>query len=61
MSDTAQIHFHVPRKLYEEFFKLFPGHGMRTLFFTKLMQKAVENGKGISSLIDEIWDEASGE
>lgn len=51
-----EIHFAVDKELYEEFHRLFPARGEKTIFFTRLMRVAVEKEKDI--FISSVWEEA---
>ena len=55
-SDKKQVHFEVPRVLFERFHQLFPVRGMKTEFFTRVMEVAVEVGRD-NSFVKEVWEE----
>lgn len=56
--EMKNIHFLVPRPLYEEFHKNFPEVGFMKTFFTKLMQLAIENVSKRDYFVESIYKEA---
>ena len=47
----------LPEGLYEEFFRLFPGHGERQAFMQKMVELAVEKGRDwslVAQVVDEV-------
>lgn len=52
-----QIHFEVPKELYEDFHRLLPGRGEKKAFFLRLMELAVRKGRTWSftqAVIEEV-------
>ena len=55
---TKQIHFKVPQHLYEQFHRLFPARGEKTIFFRRIMEFAILKAPSPSDFIQGIWNEA---
>lgn len=54
-SDMKNIHFLVPRPLYEEFKLAFPEVGLMKILFTQFMQAAVEGAGEKDSFVRSIY------
>lgn len=54
-SDMKNIHFLVPRPLYEEFKTAFPEVGLMKILFTQFMQAAIEGAGEKDSFVREIY------
>ena len=55
-----QIHFEVPKGLYEDFHRLLPGRGEKKAFFLRVMELAVKKGGKWSftqAVIDEVEED----
>jgi hypothetical protein len=57
-ANTKNIHFLVPRPLYEEFKIAFPEKGLMTNLFTKFMQLAIEGAKNRDAFVRGIYEDA---
>ena len=55
-SDMKNIHFLVPRPLYEEFKTAFPEVGLMKILFTQFMQAAVEGAEKKDSFVRGIYE-----
>lgn len=55
-SDMKNIHFLVPRPLYEEFRTAFPEVGLMKILFTQFMQAAIEGAEKKDSFVKEIYE-----
>jgi len=58
MKDTKNIHFLVPRPLYEEFKTAFPEVGLMKILFTKFMQLAIEGAAKKDCFVESIYRDA---
>ena len=56
--DMKNIHFLVPRPLYEEFKTAFPEVGFAKILFTRFMQLAIEGASEKDAFIRSIYREA---
>jgi len=56
-SDMKNIHFLVPRPLYEEFKTAFPEIGLMKLLFTQFMQAAIEGAEKKDSFVKSIYQD----
>ena len=56
--DMKNIHFLVPRPLYEEFKTAFPEVGLMKILFTKFMQLAIEGASKKDCFVESIYREA---
>ena len=54
-SDLKNIHFKVPRPLYEEFKTAFPEVGMMKTLFTQFMQVAVEEAEERNCFVESVY------
>ena len=54
-SDMKNIHFLVPRPLYEEFKTAFPEVGLMKILFTQFMQAAIEGAGEKDSFVRGIY------
>lgn len=54
-SDMKNIHFLVPRPLYEEFKTAFPEIGLMKLLFTQFMQMAIEGAGEKDAFVRKIY------
>lgn len=57
-NDMKNIHFLVPRPLYEEFKTAFPEVGYAKILFTRFMQLAIEGAAKKDCFVDSIYREA---
>lgn len=57
-SDMKNIHFLVPRPLYEEFKTAFPEVGLMKILFTRFMQLAIDGAKEKDCFVEGIYREA---
>ena len=53
MTDTKQVHFNMPRALYEEFFRMFPGHGERGAFLNRVVSIVVEDREDLEGYLHQ--------
>ena len=60
-SDLKNIHFKVPRPLYEEFKTAFPEVGMMKILFIQFMQVAVEKAREKDCFVREVYEECEWE
>ena len=56
-SDMKNIHFLVPRPLYEEFKTAFPEVGLMKILFTKFMQLVIEGAEKKDCFVESIYKE----
>lgn len=56
--EMKNIHFRVPRPLYEEFKKSFPEKGLATVLFTRFMELAIEGAEEKNCFVESIYREA---
>ena len=56
-SDMKNIHFLVPRPLYEECKTAFPEIGLMKLLFTQFMQAAIEGAEKKDSFVKSIYQD----
>ncbi len=62
MSDIKQVHFNMPRALYEEFFRMFPGHGERGAFLNRVVSIAVEDREELEEYLRRaVFEAVAGE
>ena len=54
-SDMKNIHFLVPRPLYEEFKTAFPEVGLMKILFTQFMQAAIEGAGRKDCFVQSIY------
>lgn len=54
-SEMKNIHFLVPRPLYEEFKTAFPEVGLMKILFTQFMQAAIEGAGKRDSFVRSIY------
>ena len=54
-SEMKNIHFLVPRPLYEEFKTAFPEVGLMKILFTQFMQAAIEGAGEKDSFVRSIY------
>ena len=58
MEDMKNIHFLVPRPLYEEFKTAFPEIGLMKILFTKFMQLAIDGAAEKDCFVESVYREA---
>ena len=56
-SEMKNIHFLVPRPLYEEFKTAFPEVGLMKILFTQFMQAAIEGAEAKDSFVKGIYQD----
>ena len=56
--DMKNIHFLVPRPLYEEFKTSFPEIGLMKILFTKFMQLAIDGAAEKDCFVESVYREA---
>ncbi len=54
-SEMKNIHFLVPRPLYEEFKTAFPEVGLMKILFTQFMQAAIDGAREKDSFVRSIY------
>ena len=54
-SDMKNIHFLVPRPLYEEFKTAFPEVGLMKILFTQFMQAAIEGAGEKDCFVESVY------
>ena len=54
-NEMKNIHFLVPRPLYEEFKTAFPEVGLMKILFTQFMQAAIEGAEKKDSFVKAIY------
>ena len=57
-SEMKNIHFLVPRPLYEEFKTAFPEVGLMKILFTRFMQLAIDGARKKDCFVESIYREA---
>ena len=57
-NEMKNIHFLVPRPLYEEFKTAFPEVGLMKVLFTRFMQLAIEGARKKDCFTESIYREA---
>ena len=57
-NDMKNIHFLVPRPLYEEFKTAFPEVGLMKILFTRFMQLAIDGAREKDCFTESIYREA---
>ena len=60
-SEMKNIHFLVPRPLYEEFRIAFSETGIMKILFTRFMQLAIEGAEEKDCFVRSVYREALGE
>ena len=58
MKDMKNIHFLVPRPLYEEFKTAFPEIGLMKILFTKFMQLSIDGAAKKDCFVESVYREA---
>ena len=58
MKDMKNIHFLVPRPLYEEFKTAFPEIGLMKILFTKFMQLSIDGAAEKDCFVESVYREA---
>ena len=56
--EMKNIHFLVPRPLYEEFKTAFPEIGLMKILFTKFMQLAIDGAAEKDCFVESVYREA---
>ena len=56
-NDMKNIHFLVPRPLYEEFKTAFPEVGLMKILFTRFMQLAIDGARKKDCFVKSIYKE----
>jgi len=56
-NEMKNIHFLVPRPLYEEFKTAFPEVGLMKILFTQFMQMAIEGAREKDAFVKSIYKE----
>lgn len=53
-----EMKFRLPVAVYEEFHRIFPGHGEKQAFFQKMVELAVRKGRKWS-LVEQVVEEVN--
>ena len=56
-NDMKNIHFLVPRPLYEEFKTAFPEVGLMKILFTRFMQLAIDGARKKDCFVESVYRE----
>jgi len=56
-ADMKNIHFLVPRPLYEEFKTAFPEVGLMKILFTRFMQLAIDGARKKDCFVESVYRE----